>query len=287
MEKAKRSERVAALTKLLVDRPRHLYPFSFFCEKFSVAKSTLSEDVATIKAGLELHGLGRVETLAGASGGVRYLPCHSPQEEQAFLQEVAQLLAAPERLLPGGMIYTTDLLCQPATVSRLGELLAARALASLTAPGEEGGAKAKSLLPDCVMTVATTGISLALAVAHSLNVPLVVARHDSNMAEGSTVNINYISGSSKSIRTMALPLRALRPGSRVLIVDDVLKGGGSARAMQQLAAELGAQVLGQAFLLAAALPTEKLVEDYQACFIWHNDRAGQQDSITIVSSPQA
>ena len=42
MGRAKRMERVVALTKILVDHPQHLFSFSYFCKKFEVAKSTLS-----------------------------------------------------------------------------------------------------------------------------------------------------------------------------------------------------------------------------------------------------
>ena len=74
MVKAKRIERVAALSKLLADHPYRLFSFSYFCKKFAIAKSTLSEDVLAVKSGLELYGLGKVETVSGAAGGVRFIP---------------------------------------------------------------------------------------------------------------------------------------------------------------------------------------------------------------------
>lgn len=251
MAKAKRIERVVALTKLLADHPYRLFSFSGFCKKFEVAKSTLSEDVMAVKSGLELYGLGRVETFSGAAGGVRFIPCHEQAEDRAFLEELAARLAVPERILPGGMLYTTDLLCQPETVVRLGEIFMNRL---------------QELAPDCVMTVETSGVPLALQVARAFNIPLVIARHSSDITEGSTVNINYVSGSTKSIQTMAMPKRALQPDSRVLIVDDVMKGGGTARGMEALAREVGAQVVGRAFLIATAEPQRKLVEEYNAFF---------------------
>ena len=51
MVKAKRIERVAALSKLLADHPYRLFSFSYFCKKFAIAKSTLSEDVLAVKSG--------------------------------------------------------------------------------------------------------------------------------------------------------------------------------------------------------------------------------------------
>lgn len=254
MGRAKRMERVVALTKLLVDHPHQLFSFSYFCKKFEVAKSTLSEDVLAVKSGLELFGLGKVETLAGAAGGVRFIPGHPEEDENEFLRELAEKLSSPDRILPGGMLYTTDLLCNPEIVTRLGEIFMSRL---------------QHCSPDCVMTVETSGIPLALLVARAFNVPLVIARHDNYITEGSTVNINYVSGSTKVIRKMAMPKRALQPGSRVLIVDDVMKGGGTTRGMSDLVDEVGAVVVGKAVLIATAEPERKQIDDYVAFFRLH------------------
>lgn len=251
MARAKRTERVVALTKILVDNPHRLFSFSYFCQKFEIAKSTLSEDVFSIKEGLEANGLGKIETISGAAGGVRFVPTRTEAEDQAFLEELAQLLSAPERILPGGILYTTDLLCRPDLVSRLGEIFMS---------------KFPKLAPDCIMTVETSGIPLAMSVARAYNVPLVVARHSNNITEGSSVNINYVSGSSKRIQTMAMPKRALQPNSKVLIVDDVMKGGGTAKGMLALAEEVGAQVIGKAFLITTADPEKKTIDNFTAIF---------------------
>ncbi len=254
MGRAKRIERVVALTKILADHPCRLFAFSEFCDQFSIAKSTLSEDVLAIKAGLENAGLGTIETVSGAAGGVRFIPSHSEESNDEFLQKMAVKLSSPERILPGGMLYTTDLLCNPETVTHLGELIMGRL---------------NDLHPDCIMTVETSGIPLAMQVARAFNVPLVIARHSSDITEGSTVNINYVSGSSKTIQTMAMPKRALQPGSRVLIVDDVMKGGGTAKGMVNLASEVGAEVVGKTFLIATEEPEHKLIDDYTSLFILH------------------
>lgn len=74
MARIKRLERIVALTKELNDHPFQLFPFSYFCEKFAVAKSTLSEDVQTVRNGLSTYDLGIIETVAGASGGSGSFP---------------------------------------------------------------------------------------------------------------------------------------------------------------------------------------------------------------------
>ena len=53
---------------------------------------------------------------------------------------------------------------------------------------------------DAVVTIATKGISLANAVANVLNLPVVVIRKDNKVTEGSTVSINYVSGSSRKLK---------------------------------------------------------------------------------------
>lgn len=268
MGRAKRIERVVALTKLLADHPYRLFSFSYFCKMFNVAKSTLSEDVLAVKSGMELYGLGRVETMSGAAGGVRFVPGHLTQDDDSFLEDLSAKLKQPDRILPGDMLYTTDLMCQPNIVIRLGEIIMSRL---------------ENLEPDCVMTVETSGIPLAMSVARAFNVPLVVARHRSDVTEGSTVNINYVSGSSKTIQTMAMPKRALRSGSKVLIVDDVMKGGGTAKGMVALAEEVGAKVVGKAFLIATAEPERKLVEEYTTLFILHGvDEESRTIKIEVV-----
>lgn len=268
MGRAKRIERVVALTKLLADHPYRLFSFSYFCKMFNVAKSTLSEDVLAVKSGMELYGLGRVETMSGAAGGVRFIPGHLTQDDDSFLEDLSAKLKQPERILPGDMLYTTDLMCQPNIVIRLGEIIMSRL---------------ENLEPDCVMTVETSGIPLAMSAARAFNVPLVVARHRSDVTEGSTVNINYVSGSSKTIQTMAMPKRALQSGSKVLIVDDVMKGGGTAKGMVALAEEVGAKVVGKAFLIATAEPERKLVEEYTTLFILHGvDEESRTIKIEVV-----
>ncbi len=69
---------------------------------------------------------------------------------------------------------------------------------------------------DAVMTVATKGVPLANAVANVLNVPFVIVRRDLKITEGSTVSVNYVSGSSDRIEDVPVCKRSLKAGSRCL-----------------------------------------------------------------------
>lgn len=247
MTKAKRLERVVALALELVSRPTHLFSFGKFCDQFDVAKSTLSEDVQAIKNGVALFGLGEVETVAGAAGGVRFVPVCKQAEEKAFLLALAERLMEPERVIPGGFLYMSDLLFEPYIVSRLGEIFR-RHFADCR--------------PDYILTVETKGIPLALMTARAFDVPLVMARRGSRVTEGSAVSINYVTGSARRIETMSLPRRALPTGARVLIIDDFMKAGGSAKGLCDLASEVGAKVVGTGVLITTCEPEEKMLSDY-------------------------
>ena len=98
-----------------------------------------------------------------------------------------------------------------------------------------------------VLTMETKGIPLALMTARSSGLPLAVARRESRVTEGSAIGLNYVSSSGR-IGTMSLPRRALPAGSRVLVVDDFLKGGSTVRGLVELCQELGASCVGIAAL---------------------------------------
>ncbi|WP_019157172.1 pur operon repressor [Robertmurraya massiliosenegalensis] len=245
--KFRRSERLIDMTHYLLDHPRELVSLSFFSERYGSAKSSISEDLAIIKEAFEHRGIGTLQTVPGAAGGVKYFVKVSELEAKPFIEELCELIASPDRLLPGGYLYMMDLLGDPSIVQRAGRLLASAYIDAKI---------------DVVMTVATKGIPLAYAVASQLNVPVVIVRRDSKVTEGSTVSINYVSGSSKRIQTMLLSKRSLEEGSNVLIVDDFMKAGGTINGMVSLLEEFNAAVAGIAVLVEAEKTEERLVEDY-------------------------
>lgn len=116
--------------------------------------------------------------------------------------------------------------------------------------------------PDYIVTVETKGIPMATMTALAFNVPLVVIRNNNKVTEGSAVSINYVSGSSKKISTMSLARRAIHSGSRVILIDDFMKAGGTAAGMMELMDEFGAKVEGIGVLISTAEPKKKVVDDY-------------------------
>ncbi|WP_141434176.1 pur operon repressor [Bacillus sp. 03113] len=244
--KFRRSERLIDMTNYLVEHPRQLVSLSFFSERYGSAKSSISEDLAIIKETFEQRGIGTLHTIPGASGGVKFQVKVKNDEAKRLIDKLCKWISSPERLLPGGYLYMTDILGNPSIVKEVGSLFAAAFTDTKI---------------DVVMTVATKGIPLAYAVASYLNVPVVIVRRDSKVTEGSTVSINYVSGSSKRIQTMVLSKRSLSEGSKVLIVDDFMKAGGTINGMISLVDEFKAYVAGIAVLVEAE-KAERLVDEY-------------------------
>ncbi|MEC0547327.1 pur operon repressor [Bacillus inaquosorum] len=247
--KFRRSGRLVDLTNYLLTHPHELIPLTFFSERYESAKSSISEDLTIIKQTFEQQGIGTLLTVPGAAGGVKYIPKMKQAEAEEFVQTLGQSLANPERILPGGYVYLTDILGKPSVLSKVGKLFA-----SVFADRKI----------DVVMTVATKGIPLAYAAASYLNVPVVIVRKDNKVTEGSTVSINYVSGSSNRIQTMSLAKRSMKTGSNVLIIDDFMKAGGTINGMINLLDEFNANVAGIGVLVEAEGVDERLVDEYMS-----------------------
>lgn len=249
MKKLKRSARLVEMTQYLLSRPHHLIPLTTFAQRYGAAKSSISEDLAIIKEVFEDEGIGELQTLAGAAGGVKYIPKVGKEQALVFINELCEKLSQPDRILPGGYLYMSDLLGQPALMNEAGKLFAT-AFAHVDI--------------DCIMTVETKGIPLAYATGAELNLPVVLVRRDHQVTEGSAVSINYVSGSHKSLHTMTLSRRALREKSRVLIVDDFMKAGGTIQGMVDLLAEFDATVAGVGVLVESGEveSEQRLLQDY-------------------------
>lgn len=245
--KIRRSDRLIDMTYYLIGHPHKLISLPFFAQRYESAKSSISEDMAIIRRTFLRNGLGIVETLPGAAGGVRYLPGIGYDTAKKFLTKLTEQMADPERLLPGNYVYLSDLLGNATTLHMVGRLIA--------------GQYAKNKVTK-VMTIATKGISIAQSTAAYLGVPFVVVRRDSKVTEGATVSVNYVSASSSRVEKMELSKRSLQTGDRVLVVDDFMKGGGTLRGMHTLLREFGADLVGISVLAEVDYDGPRLIDDY-------------------------
>lgn len=250
--KLRRSDRLVDMTHYLIENPHTLTSLTFFSKRYKSAKSSISEDLGIIKRTFETKGIGVIETISGATGGVRFIPRATEQESQEFISEMCELLSDSTRLLPGGYVYLSDLLGDPKVLRKVGKLIATQYIDEKI---------------DAIMTIATKGIPIAQAVSWYLNVPFVTVRRNSKVTEGSTVSINYASGSSQRIEKMELSRRSLKRGARVAIVDDFMKGGGTVNGMKNLIEEFEAEVAGITVFAENKFHGHKMVSNYRSLLL--------------------
>lgn len=247
MNKYKRNQRIAGLMHILTKNPNHIISYNYFSKLFNIKKPSISGDIKIIKDLVEKLDIGTIETISGNCGGVKFSPKSRKRDVEELLDKLCIELKKPERIIPGGFIYMMDILYMPSVVKEIGTIFA-------------NEFQQEKL--DAVVTIETKGIPIALMTAEILNVPLVIIRKNIKVTEGPTVNINYISGSTRKIQTMSLSKRALKENSKVLVIDDFMKAGGTIKGTIEMMAEFNAEVMGIGVFLSTKQPEKKLVNDY-------------------------
>jgi xanthine phosphoribosyltransferase len=106
-----------------------------------------------------------------------------------------------------------------------------------------------NLRPNKILTVATTGLVIALPMAKYLQVPCVYARKERNMVMANTYTASYSSKTVGKNRELIVAKSHLSIEDRVLIVDDFLSSGSSQEALLRIVADAGAEPVGVAILL--------------------------------------
>ena len=264
----KRTERVGAMIEILTQSPNKVYSLQYFCDLFGAAKSSISEDIRACNAALEFTGGGRLETGTGAKGGVRFVP-HISDEKLAQLQEeFCRKLSDPGRMLGGSFLYTSDIFFDPEFIKKIAAVFAR---------------KFKDCGADYVATVETKGIPLAANVAQLMSLPLVIIRREAKVSEGSTVSINYFSGSYDRIQRMSMSKRAIRPDSNVLVIDDFMRGGGSISGITEIIGEFNGHVVGVGVAIASTEPVKKKIENYTSVvFLGDIDEENKKITVTPI-----
>ena len=247
MEKLSRNSRVVAITKLLLENPNKILGLNQFSELLNAAKSTISEDIVIIRELLEKLEMGKVETISGAAGGIKFIPTIGKSKANEFALELCELLKDDGRVIAGNFIYVTDVMYNPQIVGKAGVILSSCF---------------KNMDIDYVITVETKGIPLAYEVARNLGVELVIARRDTQVTEGPTVSINYVSGTSGRLQQMSLSKRSMKSSSKCIFIDDFMKAGGTAQGIKDLLREFDSELVGIGVLIDNKQVEKKLVDDY-------------------------
>ncbi len=122
---------------------------------------------------------------------------------------------------------------------------------------------------DIVIAAEARGFLLGPAIARELGAGFVLARKPGKLP-WSTVRAEYLLEYGSD--ALELHSDAITPGARVLVHDDLLATGGTARALCSLAEQLEGSVAGCAFLLELAfLPGRKALEGYDVHALLRDD----------------
>ena len=247
MGKLRRSSRIAAITKILVENPNRIIGLGVFATLLDSAKSTISEDIVIVREGLQKLGRGEIKSISGASGGVKYTPTIQKNKTIEFANKLCEILRDNDRIIAGNYMYMTDVMCNPQIIQKAGIILYSNFANENV---------------EYVITVETKGIPLAYEVAKNLGVQLVIARRQNKVTEGSTVTINYVSGTAGTVQQMSLSKKAMTPNSKCIFIDDFMKGGGTALGIKELLKEFNSELVGIGVMVDNRTIKEKLVEDY-------------------------
>jgi purine operon repressor len=247
LEKLTRNNRVVAITKILTENPNKIIGLNKFSEMLNAAKSTISEDIVIVREVFKKLEMGTIETIAGAAGGIKYIPGIEKDGARKVAEEICEILKDESRIVPGNFIYVTDLMYDPRIVSKAGLILS-----SLFNDREI----------DCVVTVETKGIPLAYEVAKNLGIQLIIIRKESKVTEGSAISINYVSGTSGRIQQMSLSKKLMKPNSKCIFIDDFLRGGGTAKGIIDLLNEFDSELVGIGVLVDNIGVKNKSISDY-------------------------
>ncbi|MDO5115258.1 MAG: phosphoribosyltransferase family protein [Synergistaceae bacterium] len=257
--RGQRTERLVRLAAKFMLCPSKPISLTDLAGKFNVSKTVISDDVEVINSAMEAEGFGQMQVDRGRSGGARFVPLCTPEYRRSLLTDIAEKLSDPERNLPGGLIYYSDLIFNPEIALSLGYCMASLFTDST---------------PDVVMTSEVKGIPIAMFAAYALGVPLAVCRFRNRPSDGAAVGVHYPTASG-DVKTMYIGTRQMKRGCRVLIVDDFMRGGSTASGMLLMAKQFDAEVAGIGVFIAHDEPKEKSVPDYRSLLTLKHSEDGE------------
>ena len=99
---------------------------------------------------------------------------------------------------------------------------------------------------DCILTVEASGIAAAITAAQAFgNIPVVFAKKGDHTNVGNDVyTSNVYSFTHQTMNTIRVSKAYLRPGERVLIIDDFLANGEAVEGLIDILRQAGCQLAG-------------------------------------------
>ena len=121
--------------------------------------------------------------------------------------------------------------------------------------------------PDIVVGAEARGFFIGSAIAYKLGCGFVPARRPGKLPL-ETIAAEY--ALEYGINTLELQADAIGDGARVVIHDDVLATGGTARALAELVEQLGGDVVGLQFIIELDfLKGQEKISDYDVFSLLH------------------
>lgn len=104
-----------------------------------------------------------------------------------------------------------------------------------------------------VLTIESSGISIAFATAFELGVPLVFARRKKTLSSEQTDYCERVPSFTKGIVTdIVIGREFLQPDDRVLLIDDIIANGDAARGLINIIERSGAELVGVGIMIEKA-----------------------------------
>lgn len=245
--KAKKINRVSGIINILTENPNQNFKLQTFCDMFGAAKSSISEDISAAKEIVASLETGQIETSQGFLGGAKYIPWISDKNVESLQKDLCNRLQDSGRIIGSGFIYTSDLMYDSHLIKGLATIFTR---------------KFQKLEANIIATIETKGIPLAFMTAHLMNLPLVVIRREAKISEGSTVSINYFSGSYDRVQKMSIAKRAIPENAKAIVIDDFMRGGGSVKGIADILTEFDVEVLATGVVIESREPVKKVIENY-------------------------
>jgi len=124
--------------------------------------------------------------------------------------------------------------------------------------------------PDLVLGIEARGFIFGPALAYRLNTGFVPVRKPGKLP-AATAKWNYELEYGKN--TLEIHKDAIRPGQRVIIVDDLLATGGTAAATAELVKSLGGEIAGFGFVIELDfLKGREKLQQYDVFSLLHYDK---------------
>lgn len=106
--------------------------------------------------------------------------------------------------------------------------------------------KCRALKPDAIVGIESRGFILAPAIARNLGIGFVPVRKPGKLP-AKTARLEY--ELEYGTDALEVHLDAVEPGERVVVIDDLLATGGTAKAAHDLLKDLKAKVVGLGFII--------------------------------------